>query len=188
MIERLARVRPQLLLFVMFFLVLMVPATAWLYLFKKPVAEYRELLRTRASLEVAIRESSNLPTQMQTLTREVALLTRRVRGEGPLLPAGQMAGHIIQQLDRLAPRYGVELVSVRPGVERSVQMFEEVPFEIEVRGSYLGLFDWLRDAEEQLAPLVVTQFGITAGNPGEPLDMRLKMASYRLVSAVESEP
>jgi Tfp pilus assembly protein PilO len=165
-----------------------VPATAWLYLFKKPVAEYRELMRTRASLQVAIRESANLPTQMQTLTQEVALLTRRVRGEGPLLPGDQMTGHIIQQLDRLAPRYGVELVSVRPGLERSAQMFQEVPFEIEVKGSYFGLFDWLRDAEEQLAPLVVTQFGISAGNPGEALDMRLKMASYRLVSAMENEP
>jgi len=188
MIERLARVRPRLLLFVMSFLVLMVPVAAWLYLFKKPVAEYRELVRTRASLEVAIRESANLPAQMKMLTQEVALLTRRVRGEGPLLPAGQMAGHIIQQLDRLAPRYGVELVSVRPGLERNVQMFEEVPFEIEVRGSYFGLLDWLRDAEEQLAPLVVTQFGINAGKPGEALDMRLKMASYRLVSGGESEP
>lgn len=188
MIERLAQVRPQLLLFVMLFLLFAVPATAWLYFFKRPVAEYRELLRTRASLQVAIRESATLPAQMQTLTQDVAVLTRRVRGEGPLLPAGQMTGHIIQQLDRLAPRYGVELVSVKPGLERSVQMFQEVPFEIEVRGSYFGLFDWLRDAEEQLAPLVVTQFGITAGGPGEALDMRLKMASYRLVSAMENEP
>ena len=183
MIERLASVRPKLLLYVMILLVLMVPVAAWLYLFKKPVAEYRELLRTRASLEVAIRESAQLPANIGTLTREITALTRRVRGEGPLLPAGQMAGHIIQQLDLLAPRYGVQLVAVRPGLERSVQMFEEVPFDIEAKGSYFGLLEWLRNAEEQLAPLVVTRFAIAAGQPGEALNMRLKMASYRLAEA-----
>jgi len=186
MIERLARVRPRLLLYVMTLLVFLVPLAAWLYLFKKPVADYRELQRTRASLEVAIRESAQLPASIDTLTREVASLTRRVRGEGPLLPAGQMAGHIIQQLDLLAPRHGVQLVAVRPGLERSVQMFEEVPFDIEARGSYFGLLEWLRSAEEQLAPLVVTRFAIAAGQPGEALHMRLKMASYRLIETAGS--
>ncbi len=59
-------------------------------------------------------------------------------------------------------------------------MFEEVPFEVEIVGGYFSLYDWLRDVEAELGPMVVKQYRISS-EERDLTRMSLTMVSYRSV-------
>jgi Tfp pilus assembly protein PilO len=82
-------------------------------------------------------------------------------------------------LDSISSHHDIQLISVTPEKPQSVNIFEEIPFSIEVRGDYKGLADWLRSVEQELGHMVVRHFEITTQTGWDLLTMRLEMVSYR---------
>lgn len=152
----------------------------WLLVLRQPLADYRRLQDERAALT---RPQANVAAQradFERLERELAAFTGQLQGEGPQPAADQLVVYLIERLDRIAARHGVRLDSVRPGATRSVLMFDEVSSDIKVTGKYAALFDWLREAERELGPLVVTQFTLKIADVASGvLSMELKLAAYR---------
>ena len=58
-------------------------------------------------------------------------------------------------------------------------MFEELPYTVEVEGSYFSIHRWLYDVEEELRPMVVKQFQLSPGRGGEGVVLDLKLVAYR---------
>ena len=153
---------------------------AYLYLLKKPLAEYGQMKERRILLQATVDSGAQLANDISDRRRQVDALTQRFHGQSPLLPVNQMIAHTIDRLDSISSRHAIQLISVTPDKAQPTNIFEEIPFTIEVRGNYQGLVDWLRRVEQDLTPMVVNHFEITPQTGLDLLTMRLKMVSYRM--------
>jgi len=181
--DRLARVEPRVLLLLMFGILALLLLQGWLSLLRAPLSDLRRLHGERAALVRPPAEPAHLQTEIRRIEHELALLTHQLQGQRTQVPVDQMVVSIIDRLDRIAARRGVRLDSVRPGATRRVLMFDEVSSDIKVTGKYQALFEWLRDTEDELGPLVVTQFSMKLTDaPSGTLAMNLKLAAYRPVA------
>ena len=76
-------------------------------------------------------------------------------------------------------------MAVEPRAGERVQMFQESLFEIELYGSYGGLFTWLADVGDDLGFVVIKEYQM---RPAEDiakdprLHVELTLASYRVAS------
>lgn len=178
----LARIEPRVLLLLMAGILAILMLEGWLLL-RAPLADYRRMQGERAALVRPQAEPARLQAQIGLIEGELAALTHKLQGQGTQLPVEQMVVSIIDRLDRIAARRGVRLDSVRPGATRQVLMFDEVSSDIKVTGRYQALFEWLRDTEDELGPLVVTQFSMKLTDAASgTLALNLKLAAYRPVT------
>lgn len=149
------------------------------YLFKKTIAEYGQMKERRILLQATVDSGAQLAKDISDCRQQVDTLNKRLQGESPLQPVNQMVAHTIDRLDSISSHHDIQLISVTPEKPQSVNIFEEIPFSIEVRGDYKGLADWLRSVEQELGHIVVRHFEITTQTGWDLLTMRLEMVSYR---------
>jgi len=152
---------------------------ASLYLFKKTITEYGQMKERRILLQAIVDSGAQLSNDISDYRQQVDALTKRLQGESPLLPVNQMIAQTIDRLDSISSRHDIQLISVTPEKPQSVNIFEEIPFSIAVKGDYRGLVDWLRSVEQELGHMVVKHFEITTQTGWGLLTMRLEMVSYR---------
>lgn len=183
MLEQLQKhLQPRMVLVILIAVTLLSIAEAYVYLFKKPLASYAQSKTTLETLELQARQAAPLSDQILRLEDEIKQLEQRLHGDAPRLPLNQMIAYVIGQLDSIADNHAVQLVSVQPGNGTSVFMFEEIPFHIEVTGGYFDLFDWLREVENTLGPMVVKRFALQPSGADKTRRMKLTMTSYRMRS------
>lgn len=177
----LRQLQPRTLLLLLASLAGLTLLAAWLYLFRTDLQDLRRLDRehARALREVDVQQRLVAGHRVQDLEREVAALDARVNGKHARLGPGEMVSRIIGGLDAIGTRHAVELIGVRPGPRDKLLGFEEVPFDVEVRGRYMDLFAWLQAAERELSPMVFKQFHLAPEPSGGMLKMELRVVSYR---------
>ncbi len=152
---------------------------SWLHLFKQPLSDYARLKQTRTLLEAKVAGKTFLADDAAVLQSEVAALRRQIQGKYPVLPMNEVVAHTVDRLDGVSGRHAVHLLSVKPGSSKKTGSFEELPFSISVSGGYLNLYQWLRDVERELGPMVVRQLDLKPERGGEELTMNLEMVSYK---------
>ena len=182
MLDRLAsQVRPETVSQVAVGLVAMGILAAYLYVLKQPITEYRGLLRHQTSTSVGLRTERDKPAAVAlvALRQEVEELQQRLYGGPSSVPLREMESYVIQTLDRISSRHSVELVGVRPLAIGEVLMFDELPYDVEVTGSYLRLWDWLQDMEAELRPMVVNSYELERRSNAAPVSLKLRLAAYR---------
>ena len=162
-------------------LVLMVGLGGYLYLIKGSLLEYRELRQSRgdASAELDIQVRATDPELIRAMEGRVARHRDRLYGGAAGVSRREMESYVIDTLDRISMRHDVELASVTPSDTSSVLMFEELPYDVEVSGAYFRLFEWFRDAESELRPMVVKAFSIKKNGSETALAMDLRLVAYR---------
>ncbi len=172
---------PRMLLLMLVSVVGVTVTAAYFYLLEAPLKEYVRLHRLADDSAMEIRSQRRVvnDAHVRQLEREVEQLRQTLYGQTPQLQSSEMVSYIIGQLDRLATKHGVQLVGVKPGPIGRVLMFEEIPFDVEVTGSYMQLFGWLQQAEDALHPMVVKEFHIAEGAARPQLNMNLRVVSYR---------
>lgn len=177
----LMQAEPRLLLLALSVIFFMTPVAAYLYLFKGGINEYTQLkeLSGTSKREVALESQAVSSEQLQHINAEIDTLQERLYGKKLALPPNQMVSYVIGQLDQLALRHGIGLVSVKPGNQSRVFSFTEVPFDVEVTGRYFDLFAWLQDAERELQPMVVKQFQLIPQRQEKRLKMSVRVVSYQ---------
>jgi type IV pilus assembly protein PilO len=174
------RTQPRFIYGAMAAMLVLVVLLSYLYLLKKPLAEYGQMKERRILLQATVASGAQLANDISDSRRQVDALTQRLTGKSLLLPINQMIAHTIDRLDSISSRHAIQLISVTPDKAQTTNIFEEIPFTIEVRGNYQGLVDWLRRVEQDLAPMVVNHFEISSQTGPDLLTMRLKMVSYRM--------
>ncbi|MDH3716189.1 MAG: type 4a pilus biogenesis protein PilO [Gammaproteobacteria bacterium] len=152
------------------------------------VPEYKALnmaVETRANMRETVSKGKAVYGELESLAEEVAELRQRVHGDMANRPLKQMESYIIGRLQKISWQHNIELRGVAPGPGRSVQMFKEIVFDVELVGDYFDLVAWLRELSGQLGFVVVKEYRMRPLNiaDDEPqLVLNLKMVSYRLVS------
>ena len=152
-------------------------------LLRKPLEEYRSLHRERAALEIFAKAPQQLTAETERTERELAALEGRLAGAGSKLAPDRMIVEVVDRLAGIAARDGTMLDGVRPAGVKRVLMFDEMAFDIQAAGTYHSLVAWLEDVEQELGPLIVTQFSIKRGAAEGTLAMELRLAAYRLADS-----
>ncbi len=152
-----------------------------LFVLKPALDRYGDLEQEQlaASVEIDTERGRIDPAEIATLSGEVEALRERVDGGSGQVPLTQMESYVIDALDRVSVRHDVKLESVTPGTVQKVLMFTELPYEVEVTGSYFSLFEWFRDVETELRPMVVKSFEMKKGKSSEQILMSLELVAYR---------
>jgi Tfp pilus assembly protein PilO len=116
---------------------------------------------------------------ISVLESEVETLQEELYGGAAGVPRSEIESFVVDSLDRISGRHGVELLGITPDEPTSMWMFEELPYTVEVEGSYFSIHRWLYDVEEELRPMVVKQFQLSPGRSGEGVVLDLRLVAYR---------
>lgn len=153
---------------------------SYFLLFKKPLTDLKVWQTSLDNFKQEAFDSQPLAKEIAKIKQEIEQAQTRLNGESPELPTKQMVAHIVHELDQISKSHNVQLGSVRPGLLSSIMMFDELPFHIEINGTYFGLYDWLDEVESRLGPIVVKEFEIKPDiKNGNNRTMQLTIASYR---------
>lgn len=181
-LRRLAALDRRAVLGLMAAIVVLASVESWLLVLRAPLLELRSQTSIQADLAAANLGRTDTAARIERLTAELPELEKTL-GDGQ--SARSDDGTILFLMDvlgRIGTRQGVSLGSVRPGARRVVQDFEETTYDIEVRGEYRDLHQWLRDAQAGVAPLVVSGFTLRSIDEGPRIALALKLADYRPVT------
>lgn len=178
MFKYLQQVQPQTLLLLMGSIILLTLLAAYLYVFKTPLNTYRQAQQTVELLQNEINTGISLPNQLAATQNTVSQLEQQLHGSAPSLPINQKIALVIGKLDEISAIHKVNLNSVKPGEVAQAFMFQELPFNIEISGSYFTLVNWLHQAEQDLGPIIIKEFIMYSDAASSNVSMKLKLASY----------
>jgi Tfp pilus assembly protein PilO len=173
------QVKPGMLLLLMTSIIALTLMASYLYLFKQPFKDYLQLHQKRVLLKDEIHSGIPLSKQIESSEISVLSLKKKLYGESPQLPVNQKMASVIGQLDTISAGQNVNLTGIKPGDVTQLFLFQELPFNIEINGTYFSLFNWLYQVEKDLGPIVVKEFEISPENSTSKLNMRLTLASYQ---------
>ena len=177
----LQRMRPEAALAAMLACAGLTLLAGHLYLVRPAQAKLEELDATgpQATLESVTTDLNEGTLALAALEPELEELRDRLYGGPSSLPPEKVESYIIERLDGISGRHAIELVSVTPGDAKEVLMFDEIVYEVEVKGEFFSLVAWLRELEEELRPMVVNEFNLKPATKGRRVGMKLRLASYR---------
>ncbi|NIA19503.1 MAG: type 4a pilus biogenesis protein PilO [Xanthomonadaceae bacterium] len=181
MIDRLVKqeISPGMLYLFLVSMVLLASLASYLYLYKKPLAEYERLKQSHLILQRKTGNKLKVQAEIERLTREIKDIQQKLHGDTPALSANALVAYAIEKIDLISDQHKVQFVSVKPGTSKQVSRFEEVPFVIQVAGDYVNLYEWLYDLEKKLGPMVVKEYELKSDTRTKKLSMELEMVSYR---------
>ena len=185
---KLAELDKRILLGVMAAVVALASLESWLLLLRAPLLELRNQTTIHADLAATNAGGSETAVQIERLSAELPRLEKALDGEQTARTDDSTILFLMDTLGRTGTRQGVSLGSVRPGARRIVQGFEETIYDIEARGEYRSLYQWLREAQAGVAPLVVTGFTLRSIDEGARITLMLKLAGYRPVTVQGGVP
>jgi Tfp pilus assembly protein PilO len=177
-IERLGRFDPRLMAVLAVALTLAIAAQFWILLLRQPVAAYMQKRATLEMLRHGVEAARAQAATPALLERQISEIEARVQPRERLLTPDQMVVRVVGDLNRIGKLHAVSISSVRPAESRAVLMFNEVVFEIAARGSYQSLYEWLRQVENEVGPLVVSQIELRPQQGSDMLALTLKLSAY----------
>ncbi len=173
------QIQPSMLLLLMGAILMLTGLAGYLYVFKKPLSEYRQAQQTFTLLQDEITTGISLSEQLANTQNSVSQLERQLLGSSPALPINQKIAFVIGRLDSVSVRHKVNLNSVQPGEVAQVFQFQELPFNIEISGSYFSLFAWLQQVEQDLGSIVIKDFAMRSSEAADnSITMKLTLVSY----------
>ena len=188
LLRRLAELDRRIVLGVMVAVVALAGLESWWLVLRAPLLELRNQTTIHADLTASNAGGGETAAQIERLSAELPRLEKALDSEQTTRTDDGMILFLMDALGSIGTRQGVSLGSVRPGARRIVQGFEETTYDIEARGEYRNLYQWLREAQAGVAPLVVTGFTLRSIDEGPRITVALKLADYRPVTAQGGTP
>jgi len=164
-------------------IVLLVTAVQLTYLLWPQIKAFSALRESQLVLVNAVSSSDGLDQQLARAKSQVESLAHQLHGDMAGLPAKQMESYIIGRLQKVSWETDVELISVKPGNGKKVQMFQESLFEVEIHAGYPEFFNWLQTIGSELGFIVVKRYEIHPQGrelAAPELKIALTMVSYRM--------
>lgn len=180
-LDAIGKLNPRLVAGIMLLIVGLLAIEGWMLLLRKPYAEYKQAVASRASLEAGLSHASDQTGDLAKLTIEIKQLTEKLGAE-LRLPASddEMAAALMEALDRSAAVHGVMLSGVKPKERKQVSVFEEISFEITANGPYLHLSEWMMGLGQTLGNnATITEFDMKNSNEEQKVALSLSIALYR---------
>ncbi len=181
-VDRLLReVEPRTLVLAMVAIAGLTLLAGHLYVVKPSLARIHALETggSQATVETLRAEAAQAEQAIGDTQARLDSLRQELYGGPSDLPPEKVESYIVDRLDRISARHAIELVSVKPGDATRVLMFDELLYEVEVKGQFFALVAWLWELEDELRPLVVNGFDMRPAAKGVWVSMKLRLASYR---------
>ncbi len=172
--------RPMLIAVVLLFVTVQV-----MYLLWPQIKRFNVTHRNYELLERVISSSEDLQQKLASTEADVQSLEHRLHGDMAGLPVRQMESYIIGRLQKVSWATNVELVSVKPGAGKKVQIFQESLFDVELNARYPDFFAWLQNIDRELGFIVIKKYTIEPKNSmlfDPVLKITLTLVSYRVVN------
>ncbi len=184
----LAKLDARLVRGIMLLLIALIVFEGWILVLRKPYAEYQKSVSTRTTLSSALKQSPDASSELSRIADELKQLSEKLNGELRLSASDdKMAASLMQALDRSAIARGVTLISIKPGDRKPVSVFEEVSFEVNAKGAYLHLCNWLLEFGTTLGSnAAITEFDMKSADEGRQVTLSLKLAVYRPLKSREA--
>lgn len=147
--------------------------------------EIKAQKKEKRSLELIERLQGNqldASSEISGLRSELESLSHQIHGTLPDMPLKQLEVYIMGQLQTISWDNNVDLVSVKPGLNQNILVFQEISLTVDVQGKYHDIHRWLWHLGHQLGFMVVKQFQITPTSFEEPnpdLKLRTNIVFYR---------
>lgn len=161
---------------------LVVAVAMFSYLLWPQFKAYRSAADSRNSLQNVVANDNKLIHTLASLRAEVRSLRQQLHGDLAALPAKEMQGYIIGRLQGISWRNNIEFLGLQPRQGEPIENFQEILFDVQLLGDYFDLYNWIRDASQELGFLVVKQFQMAPVNPegdNALLGVKMTMAVYR---------
>lgn len=188
LLRRLTELDRRVMLVAMAAMLALVAIECWLLVLRAPLVELRNQTAARADLAATNADSGKTTAQIERLKAELPRIEEALVGESSARSEDRVILFLMDVLGRVGARHGVALGSVRPGARRTIERFEETTYDIEVRGDYRSLYQWLHEAQPSVAPLVVTGITLRSIDEGQRVALALKLADYRPVTVHGKAP
>lgn len=118
---------------------------------------------------------------IETIEQDIVTLRDQLYGNAAGIPDSEIESFVVDSLDQISSRHGVSLLAITPGVTGSIWMFDELPYEVRVEGTFFSVHEWLHDVEEALRPMVVKRFAISPNRSETGVVLDLRVVAYRAV-------
>ena len=151
---------------------------SYLYLIKEPSVVFFKWQEDLEKLQNKRNSALSLDVCIQNLQNELVKLNEITKPSSARPSLSRTIATVIGQLDQIAEQHSVTLLGIRPGNYAAVYMFDEMPFLVEVTGTYSNLFNWVYEIETSSASLVVKRFEIEPISEQQERRMRLTIVSY----------
>lgn len=180
--EQLKGIEPGPLRLMVSLACVVIVAAVLLYVIKPQFQSFSE---NRASYEMLLNQiddSSQLEQSIDASRKQIQDLSRQLHGEAGDMPVNEIEAYLVGRLQTLAWESDIELVGVRPGLARRIMEFEEISFEVDIKGEYNQLYDWLNRIGDVLGFMLVTNYDITLSNSNNrksELNMHMTIVFYR---------
>jgi Tfp pilus assembly protein PilO len=176
--DLLAYVEAKMLLLLGLAIVGLTLTASYLYLFKEPSVVFFKWHEELEKLQNKRSSVLSLDVGIQNLRNELVKLNGATKPSFPRTSLSQTIATVIGQLDQIAEQHSVTLLGIRPGTYTPVYVFDEMPFLVEVMGTYSNLFNWVYEIETRLESLVVKRFEIEPISEQQERRMRLTIVLY----------
>lgn len=156
-------------------------ALSFVYLGLRPTwQQYDQLRRSheRAQAE-SIGGADQAALQISALSQRSTELRDALYGNAADIPRSEIESFVVRSLDEISRRHGVRLRGITPDLPTPAWLFEELPYSVQVEGSYFAVHEWLYDVERDLRPMVVKQFEISPSRDSQEVIMDLRVVAYR---------
>lgn len=183
MIERLDGVEPKVVRLAAYCALILVTAALVSRSLVPLVKSYQQSAHTKSVLSQVVNNQGGVADEIASVRREVDALRKQVAGDMASLPQREMESFVVDRLQAISWRNGVELGALKPAAGIDTSHYSEMLFQIELAGGYFQLVDWLRDLADELGFVVVKEQQLALKQSGglKPvLTTRLSLAAYRL--------
>ena len=139
-------------------------------------------LQTRNELQGLVSNKGRLDEKQESLAKEIQVLKQNLKGDMADLPEKKMESFIIGELQNISWDHDIALVSVKPVEGNDIQMFQEIMFNIYLKGEYFNLYSWLIDLKKQLGFVVIKNLEMSTLDQNkieDSIEMKLTVASYK---------
>lgn len=166
MLEELTKtLTPRLLLLVMLAITSLTLSSAWSVLFKPPIKHYRELNERFQTLQQEAANPDTTAMDIQQLRQQIADLNTRLSETGREVLKGTSSLNVMADLGNFAEQQQIQLLGITPGDPVKGNLYTEIPFQVELAGSYQHLFNWVHTLEHATMPLFIRQFSLAGRAP-----------------------
>lgn len=174
--ELIKTLTPRLLLLLVLAITSLTLTSAWTLFFRPPISDYRELTQRFQTLQQQAANPDTSALDIQQLRQQIADLNTRLSETGREVLRGTSALNVMADLGNFAEQQQIQLLGITPGEPMKGNLYTEIPFQVELAGSYRHLFNWVHTLEHATTPLLIKQFSMQAGVDAEHRELRLTVA------------
>ncbi len=167
---------PRLMFLLLSAIAVLIVSTGFSALFKQPIKSFKQQQTRLYSLQQQAPESLYSEQKIAALRQEITALNERLTKTGHEVLKGTTPMKVLADLGELAKQYEVQLLNVAPSDPRASSSYTEVPFSVEVSGSYGQIFKWVYALEHASLPLMIKQFTIQSGTDQQQRKLNLSVS------------